>query len=40
MDKAQIENMIHREMISQGMTPPAPSNKQFAKNLAGRTRNH
>ncbi len=40
VDKDQIENMITREMISQGMTPPAPSNKQFAKNLAGRTRNH
>jgi len=39
MDKDQIEKMISREMISQGMTPPAPSNKQFAKNLAGRTRN-
>jgi hypothetical protein len=40
MDKAQIETMISREMISQGMAPAAPSNKQFAKNLAGRTRNH
>jgi hypothetical protein len=39
IDKAQIEAMIGRVMISQGMTPPMPSNKQFAKNLAGRTRN-
>jgi len=39
LDKAQIEQMISREMISQGMNPPAPSNKQFTKNLAGRTRN-
>lgn len=39
LDKAQIETMISRELISQGMTPPAPSNKQFAKNLSGRTRN-
>lgn len=39
MDKAQIETMIAREMIAKGLTPPVPSNKQFAKNLAGRTRN-
>jgi hypothetical protein len=39
MDKAQIETMISREMISLGMTPSTPSNKQFAKNLQGRTRN-
>lgn len=39
LDKDQISQMISREMIAQGMTPPAPSNKQFAKNLAGRTRN-
>lgn len=38
-DKAQIETMIGRELVSQGLTPPAPSNKQFAKNLKGRTRN-
>ncbi len=40
LDKDQIEKMITRVLIGQGMTPPAPSNKQFAKNLAGRTRNH
>jgi hypothetical protein len=39
LDKDQIEQMISREMIAQGMNPPAPSNKQFTKNLAGRTRN-
>lgn len=38
LDKEQIEQMISREMVARGMTPPAPSNKQFAKNLAGRTR--
>jgi hypothetical protein len=38
-DKAQIETMIGRELVSQGLTPPAPSNKQFAKNLKGRMRN-
>ncbi len=38
-DKEQVENMITRALISRGMTPPAPSNKQFAKNLAGRMRN-
>ncbi len=39
LDKSQIEAMIARVLVNQGMTPPAPSNKQFAKNLAGRTRN-
>jgi hypothetical protein len=39
LDKDQIAQMITREMIARGMTPPAPSNKQFAKNLSGRTRN-
>lgn len=37
-DKGQIETMISQVMIAQGMTPPAPSNKQSAKNLSGRTR--
>ncbi len=39
MDKDQIAQMITREMVARGMTPPAPSNKQIAKNLSGRTRN-
>jgi hypothetical protein len=39
LDKDQISQMITREMIDRGMTPPSPSNKQFAKNLSGRTRN-
>ncbi len=39
LDKGQIAQMISREMVAWGMTPPAPSNKQFAKNLSGRTRN-
>ncbi|BCY17668.1 hypothetical protein hrd7_15170 [Leptolinea sp. HRD-7] len=39
LDKEQISQMIIREMIARGMNPPEPSNKQFAKNLSGRTRN-
>ena len=39
LDKTQTETMISRALMGQGMTPPTPSNKQFAKNLAGRTRN-
>jgi hypothetical protein len=37
-DKYQIETMISQAIIGQGVTPPAPSNKQSAKNLSGRTR--
>ena len=39
-DKNQIETMISRAIIDQGMTPPAPSNKQSVKNLPGRTKVH
>jgi len=37
-DKSQIETMIGQAIMAHGMTPPAPSNKQSAKNLSGRTR--
>jgi hypothetical protein len=37
-DKGQIETMISRAILARGLNPPAPSNKQFAKSLTGRTR--
>ncbi|GAP21617.1 DNA double-strand break repair nuclease NurA [Leptolinea tardivitalis] len=39
LDKDQIEGMINRVLVSQGLPPAMPSNKQFAKNLSGRMRN-